>query len=472
MLYKLSKSQHLRARWPNIKAVAVMKIEHTTIAKGASWASAGFAVLQVICLATSILLTRLLVPELFGIMVIINSLRSGIELITDVGLGQSIVYNRSADDPDFYNTAWTVRGIRGILLWLIACAGTVPAAYYYQTPILLSVMPVASFAIVLSGFTSINAFLLQKKLRVAKVAGYEVILSFIWSIEQVALAYFIRTIWALVFGLLLGSATTMVTSYFLLPDVRHRFRLSKRYVWQILHFGKWIFVSSIVYFLSTNFDRLYLAGVIPLALLGIYGIARSIADLLSALAVRLSNIVIFPFIASHHDTPRIELRMQLSLLRLVFFLVAALGFSTFAAFADLAIKLLFDQRYQAAGWMVPVLVIGTWASIFCNVNKSTLLGFGKPYYAAIGSSLKFGWLLVGLPLSLAQYGPLGGILVVAFSDVPRYIPSAVGQIRERFAFWMQDLLLTLIMLSLLVLFEWVRWRLGLGTSFEELPIFK
>ena len=448
-----------------------MKIPHIAVTKNAIWTVGGFGLLQAIRLATSVVLTRLLAPELFGIMVVVNSLRMGIELITDLGIGQNIVYNRDAEDPDFYNTAWTIQTIRGLFLWVIACAATVPVAHYYEAPILLSVMPVASFILVISGFAPVSGFLLQRRLQVAKLNVFEIVVTSIWSVEQLALAYFIPTVWALVIGAILGSATSTFAGFFLLPDVKHRFKISKRYAWEIVHFGKWIFFSSMVYFASTNFDRLYLAGVIPFALLGVYGIARSISELLSALAVRLGNGVIFPFIASHSATPRAELRGELVSIRAQFFLISAIGFAVSAAFADIAIKLVFDQRYHAAGWMVPVLIIGTWVSLLCSVNESTLLGFGKPQYATAGFSFKFAWLLVGLPFCFAHFGPVGAILVIAVSDIFRYLPALIGQIQQRFAFGTQDFLMTLLMLGLLALFEWLRWSFGLGTSFDELPIF-
>ena len=71
--------------------------------------------------ATSVVMTRLLAPELFGIMVIFNSLKAGIELLTDVGIGQSIIYNRNAETSDFYNTAWTLAAIHGIIMGHRVC---------------------------------------------------------------------------------------------------------------------------------------------------------------------------------------------------------------------------------------------------------------------------------------------------------------------------------------------------------------
>jgi O-antigen/teichoic acid export membrane protein len=446
-----------------------MKIDQIALTKGAFWTLMSFGSGQLIRFSTSVVLTRLLAPELFGIMVIINTLKAGVELMSDVGIGQSIIYNKNSNDPDFRNTAWTLQSIRGLILWVIACAVAAPVAHFYHTPILRLIIPIASFVLVLSGFTSINQFLIQKKLQISKLTAFEITTGTIWGIGQITLAYFIPTIWALVFGLIFGSAISMIGSYFLLPETGHRFEISKSYTWEIVHFGKWIFLASIVYFLSISFDRLYLASVIPLALLGIYGISRSISELLTTLVIRFGNIVIFPFIASHSELPRASLREQLISIRLRFLLIAAFGFSVSAAVVDLAIKFVFDQRYHAAGWMAPILITGSWISILCSLNESTLLGLGKPSYGAIGNSMKFGWLLFGLPLSFLHYGPTGAIIVIALSDAFRYTPVFIGQIREGFAFGQQDLFVTLLMLGLFGGFEWLRWLIGLGTSFSSLP---
>src|SRR3954454_6675790 len=106
------------------------------LALGAVLTIGTFGVTQAIRLVTNVVLARALAPELFGIMFIVNSLRTGVDLISDLGVGQNIVQNASAEDPDFYNTAWTLQAIRGLLLWFICLAATAPLASFYQTPIL------------------------------------------------------------------------------------------------------------------------------------------------------------------------------------------------------------------------------------------------------------------------------------------------------------------------------------------------
>jgi O-antigen/teichoic acid export membrane protein len=447
-----------------------MKISRILLLKGAIWTAVVFSVGQLLRLATNVILARLLAPELFGIMQIVYSFRNGIELISDVGISQNIIHNKNANEPDFYNSAWSLQLIRGIALWVVFCVVAAPVAKFYNSSILALVMPIAALSLVLSGFTSTSHTLVLKRLKYGTRATFDATVAFIFSITQVIFAYLSPTVWALVFGSVAGTAINAIGSHFLLRDVRHKFYLSRRYIGQILSFGKWIFVSSIIYFLSTNFDRLYLAKILPLQLLGVYGIARTFSELLSAAVLQLGNSVIFPFVSSHSEMPRVELHKQLAPIRFKFLLISGIAFSIFATTADLLIRILYDQRYNAASWMLPVLIIGAWFAIMSNLNESTLMGLGRPNYGAFANSAKFGFLLIALPLSVAHLGVVGGVFVIAASDLCRFVPILIGQIRERFSFGGQDLLVTLVVFSLIALWEWLRWAAGFGTSFDFLPI--
>jgi O-antigen/teichoic acid export membrane protein len=447
-----------------------MKIARGALFSGAVWTVGAYGAGQALRLVTSVALARLLAPQLFGIMVIVYSLGTGMALISDVGLGQNIVYNKNAADPDFYDTAWSVQLVRGVVLWVGFCVAALPVSRIYDLPILAQIMPVFGLAFPLGGAQSLSRAFLQKRLQFARLNAFEISTAAVGAGAQVFLAYLAPTVWALVFGWLISIAVATIGSYFLLPDLRHRFHISKAYIRQILSFGKWIFAASVIYFLSSNFDRLYLAKVIPLELLGIYGIARALSEPLSALVMRLGNSVLFPFIASHSHVLRSELRAQLAPIRARFLLLTALGYSLFAASADLVVGILYDQRYHAAGWMLSILIIGAWFTVLSNLNESTLLGLGKPSYSAAANSAKFAFLLIGLILGVAQFGILGAVFVIAASDLFRYVPIFVGQRRERFSFGRQDLMVTLVVFGMLGLWEWLRWQLGFGISFENIPL--
>jgi O-antigen/teichoic acid export membrane protein len=397
-------------------------------------------------------------------------LRTGIELISDVGIGQNIIYNKNAEVPEFYNTAWTVQIIRSVVLWLLFLAAAWPMAYFYQSPILKAVVPVTAFTIVLGGFGSVSRFLVQKRLQIIKLNLYDTFMTLVSSIAMLLWAYASPTIWAIVLGNVCSTVVGTATSYFLLPGVTARFQLSRRFLGQILHFGKWIFLGSIVYFLSMNIDRLYLGKIVPLELLGIYGIARTISDLAGNLVLRLGNVVLFPFIASRIHSVRSELRLELVPIRMIFLLFAGFGFACLVVTSDLMIKLLYDQRYQAATWILPVLIMGSWFTVLATINESTLLGLGKPSYSAAANGLKFLFLAIGLSVGAQLYGLLGAVVVVALSDLCRYFPILVGQVKEKFSFGKQDLVLSIVVFTMIAALEWMRSLLGYGTSLASLPL--
>src|ERR1700733_3514070 len=125
-----------------------MKIS-TQIMRGSGWTTAAFAGSQFLRFASNIVLARLLSPELFGIMAIVNSVRTGVEMFTDVGTSQNIVFNHNAEDPDFYNTAWTINLIRGLLLSFVCLAIASPLARFYRIQELAVVFPFVGLSFVL-----------------------------------------------------------------------------------------------------------------------------------------------------------------------------------------------------------------------------------------------------------------------------------------------------------------------------------
>ena len=73
--------------------------------------------------------------------------------------------------------------------------------------------------------------------------------------------------------------------------------------------------------------------------------------------------------------------------------------------------------------------------------------------------MKFGWILIGVPLGYTRYGALGVVAVVATGDMCRYFPVLLGQFRERFSFATQDLLLTIAAIAMMGAWGLLRWSI-------------
>ena len=119
--------------------------------RGSLWTVLGFGGAQGLRLASNLILTRLLFPEVFGVMALIMVVIQGLNNFSDVGVGPAIMQSRRGDDRDFLNTAFTMQAVRGLVLWLACIALAAPIARFYGTPELAWYLPVAGFISVING---------------------------------------------------------------------------------------------------------------------------------------------------------------------------------------------------------------------------------------------------------------------------------------------------------------------------------
>jgi len=124
------------------------------VLSGTTWTVVGHGGGQLIRLARSLILTRLLYPEAFGLMSLVAAIMYGLEMLSDTGVGPAITRDKRGEDPDFLNTGWTIQVIRGVLLWLISCLIALPVAHFYGLPELAQLIPAVGLTTVLGGFSS------------------------------------------------------------------------------------------------------------------------------------------------------------------------------------------------------------------------------------------------------------------------------------------------------------------------------
>lgn len=424
------------------------------------WTTTAFGIVQVLRFANNVILARLLSPPLLGLMLIVNSIRTGVELLSDVGINQNIVSNRQGHTPEFYDTAWTIMAIRGVVLGAACFALAGFFARFFEKPELGTILPVIALTFVFTGFQSASSALLQKQGSVARISAFEVGVGFISLAVHVSLALTTPTIWALVLGSVITSGASLVASYLIIPGVRHRFIIDRASAREIIFFGKWIFLSSIIYFLAMNYDRLYFAKQIPLALLGVYAIARSMADMLTNLVDKTGNMILFPHVASMQSTAP-EVRARLLHSRRTMILLLALGLACFVAISDVVIRLLYDSRYETAAEILPLLLLGVWVSVLCKVNDSVLLGMAQPAYTAVANAAKLTTFVVGVPIAFHYYGLMAAIVVLNAGEVVRYLVLWAFSRRRHLAFGRDDLALTILFLIAIVAARELLAKLGL-----------
>lgn len=435
--------------------------------RGTVWTIASYGASQLLRLGSNLILTRLLFPKLFGLMALINIFIVGLHLFSDIGVGPSIIQNKRGDDPVFLNTAWTLQVIRGFCLWFCCVLIAWPIAKFYGEPQLLWLVPVVGLSTIITGFNSTTLFTLNREMALGQLAIFELGTQVIALVVMIVWAWFSPTIWALVFGGLVSDLGRMMWSHRLIAGASNRFAWEQEAANELFSFGRWIFVSTAVTFLGTQVDRLILGKLISFELLGVYGIAFTLAYLPSQVIAALSSKVIFPAVSKLAHLPRQTLRAKILQNRRLLLVSSALILTVLVSFGDKLILTLYDKRYSQAAWMLPLLAIGIWPNLLSETLRQCLVAVGKPSYQAYGQLLKGIYMCIGIPLGFSLMGMLGAIIVVALNDIPVYGVIAYGLWREGLGSLKQDIQVTVLLIILLTLVLMGRVMLGFGLSFNS-----
>lgn len=435
--------------------------------QGTIWTLFGYGGSQVLRFGGNLILTRLLVPELFGLMALVNTFITGLNLFSDIGIRPSIIRSQRGDDPEFLNTAWTIQVFRGLGLWIICLLITVPLAKFYNEPELLWITPIVGFRTVIAGFESTSLASLNRHLNLKTLTIYDFIVQGLSLGVMILWAWISPNIWALIVGVLISSLFGLIRSHYLNTGMPNRFAWDQSALKELISFGRWIFVSTVMTFLASQSDRLILGKLLTLEMLGVYTVAFALADLPKSLMQAVMGKVVFPVISKQLDLPRSQLRQNILDKRKLLLLMICFPLAILVCFGDQLILSLYDQRYEQAAWMLPILALGMWPFILHSSINKALFAIGKPLYIALGNVFKLLYMVILLPLSFSMMGVLGAIIVVAFNDIPSYIVVNYGLWQEELLGLKQDLGATFILLGMIVLLGGIRYALGGGLSIDS-----
>ncbi|MBB6479255.1 oligosaccharide flippase family protein [Spirochaeta isovalerica] len=430
--------------------------------ESASFIIFGYGISQGIRLFGNIILTRLLVPELFGLITLARVFILGLNLFTDIGIGPAIIRSKRSAQSIFLNSAWTLQIIRSSILALFSLLVAYPISLLYKQPILIFLIPFIGFTGLINGFKSTSLFILNKELEQKKIVYIEVVIQLISLIFTISIAYYFRNIFALLIGDVVSSIIRVFWSHILNKDTRNRFQLEKSSVKEIFSFGKWILIATAMTFLAGQTDRILLGKLFSMTILGVYTIAINFAEIPKEIISKLSSNVIYPLIAKYLDNSREELRIKIRNQRGKFLLIIAFLIGIFSSFSDYIIYFLYDERYYKAAWILPLLTIGMWPFILTTSIDGSLFAIGKPKYHALANFIKFIYMLIALPISFRFGGFFGAIIAIVINDIPSYIVINYGLAKEKLSLISQDTIITFVLIIFTLLLLLLRSFIGLG----------
>ncbi|MDN3275944.1 oligosaccharide flippase family protein [Frankia sp. RB7] len=418
---------------------------------GASaWSVGGFGISLVIRFGGNLLVTRLLAPEMFGIIAVATVVMSTLTVLSDLGLKQSVVQNRRGGESTFLNTIWTIQIVRGAQLMLaaLAVAGLVagtqhykllPANSVYADDRVPYVVTIVSVTAIISGLASTRILEASRNLQIRRAVLIEIAAQVVGLALMLAWIAVDRSIWALVAGGIASATATTGLSHAILRGHRNRLEWDKSAAREVIRFGKWILLGSIIGALIANSDRLLLAGMIDSHLLGVYAIAFNIYISTEQLLMRVVSGTGYPAISEVVRNRPANLQTAYYKMHMVVALVAYSSFGLLSVLGPRLIAFLYDARYSDAGWMLQILSVGLLLTP-SQLALQTFLALNKPKINTAISALRLLIILGAMPAGFAALGLPGALIGFVSSSAICILVIAFFSARMHFFDWRRELI--------------------------------
>ncbi|MCD1627353.1 oligosaccharide flippase family protein [Seohaeicola saemankumensis] len=417
----------------------------------------GYGFSQGLRLLGNLLLTRLLFPEAFGLMALVTVFMVGLQMFSDFGIGPAIAQSKRGDDQIFLNTAWTVQILRGAILFLIGCALAYPASLIYGEPLLFGLLILASVQFLISGFIPTRRDTAGRHLRLGHVTLIEMTSQTIGLISMISLAFWTRSVWSLVVGMVIGTIAQTILMTIFLPGQRNRLRWENNAIHELIHYGKWIFLSTVCGFAVAQGDKLVLGKFLPLDSFGIYNIGFFLGSFSLLLGMMVTGRILIPV---YRDRPPATSRENFLKLRKLRGLVTLgiLSLLLIVAYSGVwLVELMYDVRYQDAGAVVVLIAcLQIPVAIGLTYDQAALAaGDSKRFF--IVTFVKAFLTITGLLIGVQTYGLIGALAGQALAIILAY--PALVWLSVKIGVWdpLHDLGFAIIGLCLAAGAIWYNW---------------
>jgi len=333
---------------------------------GAKWSVSLLLVRQLIGLGSTAVICRILDPDDFGLLAMVQTLTTFLLLVSDMGMSWANVNKKDLRSNDVNVLFWS-GAVFGALAWGVCIVAAPAVAWFYDRPELTPICIVLGVSLLLSGLTTQPLALLKRQMRQKTFSAVQTIAAAVAAVVGITLAAAGAGYWALVAQPLASALVLLILS---LQQSGYRPgvpRLSQG-ILPLLTFGGYVGVCNIVTYFQLNLDNILIGRRCGAEELGYYSRAyflRTLPALYAAMA--LTDLMVPALTALRDDRQRLGAAYRKAI-RLTAFVGCPMG-AFLGVTAPETIRLIYGDKWEA---VVPLLA---WLSLPAIV---------LPFYTSMG----------------------------------------------------------------------------------------
>jgi lipopolysaccharide exporter len=387
--------------------------------KGELFASTfAYAATAVIKLGSSLVLTRLLNPQSYGVFGVLTSILFVIELLSDVGTTALLIRHHRGSDRQFVHTVWTVRLIRSFVTFSAMFFGAPLIAQIYNTPVLATSFRVLSFWFLISG-TETMAFVLAQRDRKARISNYmDLATVSVTTVVVIGAAFLLHNQYALILGSLLQRLLISAASYFFYREVGVGIAFDKEALAEQFRFARVVLPSSILTLVLSQYDKLILLKFFDIAVVGVYVVATNMLAPINGLIMHNARVVLYARCAEYFRSDRTTVRIRYYTENKSLLMVGVLLPSVLAGLSPAAINILYDARYAMAGSLLMITALGAVLLAFQQASENLLVAAGKTHMVLASNIIRLVCVVPASILGFHYFGLYGFLWFTVAASIP------------------------------------------------------
>lgn len=341
--------------------------------KGVMWSSIDRFSTQGIQFVFSILIARLLLPEDYGVVAMLNIFLAVSQTFIDSGFGAALIRKSDRTEIDF-STVFYFNIAVGVLFYVLLWIASPFIAAFYGIPLLEDITKVVALNLVFNSLSGVQNAKLSIAIDFKTRAKISLTGALLTGAVGLWMAYSGFGVWALVAQSVFGSLLNTVLLYWLV-----RWRPQWAFSWksfrEMFSFGSKLLASGLLDTAYRNVYTLVIGKFFSSSTLGLYSRADGLAQYPSSNITSVLQSVTFPVLCSIQNEPERMANAYKRFLRLSAFVVFPLMVGL-AAVADPLIRLVLTDKWEGCIYLLQIICFGLmWYPIHAiNLNLLQVRG--------------------------------------------------------------------------------------------------
>lgn len=347
----------------------------TQLIDGVVWIGFFKGLGQVFIWLNTLIIARFLEPKDYGLVGMATLITGLIQLISDFGIGLSIVQKRNTSKSHISTLFWIIAAI-GLFNFIGVYMLSPIAAAFFNEPAIVQLLRFSGLALFFKALSDIPQKLLLRDLKYKKSGLLDFTANLSSSILVLILAIRGHGAISIIFGSVAQSVISFLGACFFAKWLPQLVFVSKG-IMEYLKFGGAIVMDRILWYTYSNSDYLVLAKTLGKYKFGLYSFAFNLASLPAQKIVPILHPVLFSSFSSYqHNLPELN-RQFLRLVNLFFNIFGAIYIGIFWTCQEF-IPILLGEKWLPIIPILKVLLIIKPLSVVGSFAPSLTRAIGNP----------------------------------------------------------------------------------------------